>query len=165
MASPFVAGTVALMLEANPSLTPSTIKEILLETAQDWGKEHKDIDYGTGRLQAYRAIQTAGNLRGNLPITPDHTRQTGYVKSRRSDFWQYQIDSLEYPVAITMIQEDERNDFDVYVYDPNGYLVKYAYTTNREEQLSFTPRKTGNYVIEVYSYFGSGSYYLDISSG
>jgi serine protease AprX len=165
MATPFVAGTVALMLEANPSLTPSKIKEILLNTAEDWGKENGDIDYGEGRLQAYKAIQMAGNLRGSVPVTPDHVRQSGYVQSRDSELWQYQIDSLNYPVSVTMIQEEEQTDFDLYMYDPNGNLVKYAYTTEREEQLSFLPRQTGTYLIEVYSYYGSGSYYLDISGG
>jgi serine protease AprX len=34
MASPFVAGTVALMLQANPTLTPNLVKAILQYTAE-----------------------------------------------------------------------------------------------------------------------------------
>ena len=35
MAAPVVAGTVALMLQANPKLTPNLVKAILEYTAQD----------------------------------------------------------------------------------------------------------------------------------
>ena len=35
MAAPVVAGTVALMLQANPNLTPNLVKAILQYTAQD----------------------------------------------------------------------------------------------------------------------------------
>ena len=34
MAAPVVTGTVALMLQANPSLTPNAVKAILQYTAQ-----------------------------------------------------------------------------------------------------------------------------------
>jgi serine protease AprX len=166
MATPFIAGTIALILEASPSLSPQQVKNTLLETAEDWGEENKDIDYGAGRLQGYRAIETAGNFRGENPVNPDHIRQSGQLYSTRDqELWQYQIDSLSYPVSVTMIIEDEKDDFDLYVYDPNGTLVGYSYTTEREEKVSFVPRNTGNYLIEIYSYRGSGRYYLDVSGG
>lgn len=165
MATPFVAGTIALMLETDPELTPQTIKQLVVDTAEDWGRVNDDYDYGAGRLQAYKAIQAAGDLRGDLPVTPDHMQQSGYVQRRSRELWQYQIDSLNYPVSVSIIIEDERNDFDLYIYDPNGSLVGYSYSTEREEHVSFVPRTIGNYTIEVYSYSGNGFYYLDISGG
>ena len=51
-ATPQVAGTVALMLAANPSLSPNQIKTILTSTADDL----RDPYQGAGRLNAYRAL-------------------------------------------------------------------------------------------------------------
>src|SRR5213076_2576010 len=47
-AAPAVAGTAALMLEANPSLTPQMVKAVLMRTAQ--------------RLPAYEDLIAAGQM-------------------------------------------------------------------------------------------------------
>ncbi|MDC3414679.1 S8 family peptidase [Aquibacillus sp. 3ASR75-11] len=166
MATPFIAGTIALMLESNPSLSPEEIKNNVLESSEDWGKESKDIDYGAGRLQAYKAIMNAGNQRENLPATPNHTQINGRLQSTRDrDLYQYRVESLDYPVSLTLILDNETSDFDLYVYDSNGYLVDYSYTTERQENVSFVPKSIDDYVVEIYSYRGKGAYYLDISGG
>ncbi|AKB80464.1 cell surface protein [Methanosarcina horonobensis HB-1 = JCM 15518] len=56
MATPHVSGTVALMLEKNPALRPSEIKQILESTAVDLGPAGKDNEYGSGRVDAYEAV-------------------------------------------------------------------------------------------------------------
>jgi serine protease AprX len=165
MAAPYVAGTVALMLEAQEDLTPEQIKSILEETAEDWGQEGKNIDYGSGRLQGYQAVMTAANERGDLPVTPNHVSVSGALQNRSRNVWQYEVNDLSYPVSITMIQETERTDFDLYVYDQNGSLLDYSNSTARQELVSFVPRRTGTYYIEVYSYRGRGNYHLDVSGG
>jgi hypothetical protein len=62
--APFVAGIAALMLEANPSLTPDQIKDMLISTCSHWGSSSPNIDYGYGLVNAYRAISlcTAGGI-------------------------------------------------------------------------------------------------------
>lgn len=65
MASPFVAGVVALILDLNGSLTPAQVKRILTETAQPWGNGRPNNDYGYGRLQAFKAICKAYRLPGS----------------------------------------------------------------------------------------------------
>jgi hypothetical protein len=58
MAAPVVAGTVALMLEANPALTPNSVKAILQFTAQAGRAEHV-LAQGAGLLNARGAVRLA----------------------------------------------------------------------------------------------------------
>ena len=58
MAAPVVAGTVALMLEANPSLTPNAVKAILQYTAQTL-EDESPLAQGAGLLNTLGAIRLA----------------------------------------------------------------------------------------------------------
>ena len=58
MAAPVVAGTVALMLQANPNLTPNLVKAILQFTAQEY-PGYDALTQGTGFLNARGAVQLA----------------------------------------------------------------------------------------------------------
>jgi len=64
MAAPHVAGTVALMLHANPNLTPAQVKAILKQTARlnDNLNELDRNDRGRGIIDAYAAVQLAQNV-------------------------------------------------------------------------------------------------------
>ena len=55
-ATPHVAGIVALMLQANPEASPAELAEALMTTAQHRGGPGKNLDYGTGLVQAYPAV-------------------------------------------------------------------------------------------------------------
>lgn len=64
MSGPVVAGVVALMLEANPSLSSQQIKQILLETAREDIRTgtippNGSTHWGFGKLSAYPAIKKA----------------------------------------------------------------------------------------------------------
>jgi subtilisin family serine protease len=56
MAGPHVAGVVALMRSANPNVDVITIKQVLMETANDLGTVGEDNTYGHGFLDAYEAV-------------------------------------------------------------------------------------------------------------
>lgn len=67
MATPCVAGVIALMLEANPNLTPAQIDMILETTAVPCENQTtKNNRYGAGRVDAYEAVTAALNM--NTPI-------------------------------------------------------------------------------------------------
>jgi serine protease AprX len=57
-ATPVVSGTVALMLQANPALTPNAVKAILQYTAQPYAG-YDALTQGAGFLNALGAIQLA----------------------------------------------------------------------------------------------------------
>lgn len=58
-ATPHVAGIVALMLQANPSLTQERIEQILRSSATDLGPAGFDPDNGFGHVDGLRAVQHA----------------------------------------------------------------------------------------------------------
>jgi subtilisin family serine protease len=58
MAAPVVTGTVALMLQANPSLTPNAVKAILEYTAQQY-PGYDGLTQGAGFLNAVGAVRLA----------------------------------------------------------------------------------------------------------
>ena len=65
-AAPFVAGTIALMLSVNPSLTPAQIEEILKATADPIADGH--LLPGRGRLNAYAAVLASIQIYGSYTI-------------------------------------------------------------------------------------------------
>ncbi len=58
MAAPVVAGTAALMLQANPALTPNAVKAILQYTAQSYAA-YNPLTQGAGFLNARGAVHLA----------------------------------------------------------------------------------------------------------
>lgn len=59
MATPHVAGIIALMLEANPTLSIEQVREILIDSTIDLGKSGYDYAFGAGRIDAYKAVSKA----------------------------------------------------------------------------------------------------------
>ncbi len=172
MATPFTAGVMALMIDANPSITTSSIKSTLMNTAEDWGPTGADIDYGKGRLQAYEAIKSAGGYSGTGIAVPAHDYASGSLTySGDYDSWTLNVTSTSNPLAVTLIITNWVSgffggspDFDLYVYDPQGSLVGSSEGVTRQELVTINPSTTGNYTVKVTSYSGSGSYFFDTSS-
>jgi len=77
-ATPVVAGTVALMLQANPALTPNAVKAMLQYTAQQYEGYHP-FSQGAGFLNARAAVELARFFAGPsgaaYPATHGWSRQ------------------------------------------------------------------------------------------
>lgn len=69
MAAGYVTGTVSLLLSKYPSLQPETVRSILRLSAQDIDTPGFDIQTGTGRLDARKALE----------IAPGILEQSGFV--------------------------------------------------------------------------------------
>src|SRR6185369_8180687 len=67
--APIVAGVAALVMTANPSLTPAQVQDILKQSADDLGASGWDASYGWGRVNATRAVAMAGGS-SNVDSTP-----------------------------------------------------------------------------------------------
>ncbi|MBP5572701.1 MAG: S8 family peptidase [Bacteroidales bacterium] len=126
MATPMVAGTIALMLSKNRELTPEQIDEILERTAVPLS-EHKSNDFGAGRIDALAAVNA---------VTPDALGDPGLDTA------------LVYPNpakgAFTVTCDDLRQ---VQVYSADGRLVLQVTPSNipcRIEGLS-----SGFYLISI----------------
>jgi len=109
--APIVTGVVALMLEADPSLTPSEIKSILETTARHWGSPTKNNDWGAGQMDAYSAIrQVLGLSPGSWGFSA-HTYLTGHLDPdidntlNGDEEWlfPFELSSPNLPIAATMI--------------------------------------------------------------
>ncbi len=93
-ASPLVAGVCALMFSVNPCLAPSSVKDILLNTADVIDTIPENLPYagllGHGRVNAYKAVQEAQLYHSNsLDL---------FIKDRPNDFghiygWQLRRDN------------------------------------------------------------------------
>ena len=72
MATPFTAGIVALMLDADPTLTPDEIKQILIETTTRM-PGYQEHEVGAGYVNAYAAVDKvynrSRNYRNNQNVT------------------------------------------------------------------------------------------------
>lgn len=68
MAAPVVSGTVALMLQARPNLTPNLVKAILMYSAQPLNG-YNTFEQGAGLLNADGALRITKLVKTTLPTT------------------------------------------------------------------------------------------------
>src|SRR5581483_6903227 len=83
MATPVVSGAVALMLQANPNLTPSLVKAILMYTAQPLNGFNM-FEQGAGELNVDGAVRTARLVKTTLPTTVGSALLTSSLPSQQS---------------------------------------------------------------------------------
>jgi len=82
-ASPVVAGVVALVLSVNPALTPAQVTDILKQNADDLGTTGWDVYYGSGRVNASRAVTAALGSVGTIDLLPPSVEITAPSNGQR----------------------------------------------------------------------------------
>ena len=106
MATPHVAGIVALMLEADPTLSPLEIKDIIMQTATNMpGREAWEV--GAGFVNAYNAVVAALDIRTDFGATLNAER-TFNSSANISDGG-----SLDFALAFSPVGDTDSMTFDV----------------------------------------------------
>ena len=137
MATPYVAGVVALMRQANPGATPAEIAQTLYTTAQDHGAAlGKDNVSGHGLVDALAAVEKAA-LGGvfNRTAFPGFIIGSDTVPDGGEVWIPVPVDDISAPVAITVtidgqvkcllrqgpscLVEGLTPDLEAQLYDPN----------------------------------------------
>ncbi len=176
MASPFAAGVAALVLDANPALSPDEVRSVLTSTTEDWGIGGPDVDYGWGRLQAATAVSEArarANLDTNLtsPVIPFHEVRAGTFSADPTvpvtDMAVAEIDveDTTHPFAVTAIAEGKL--VEILVEDPSGDLVASFSPLNpagRQHVVSFEADETGTHTIRMIGEPGA-AWVVDVTHG
>jgi serine protease AprX len=119
MATPFVAGTIALMLDADPTLTPDEIKQIITETATRM-PGYEEWEVGAGYLNAYAAVDKVfnrnkqyGNFQDfnfNLQIEEERVAQQTF----NINYDPVATPGAGSPNSITFTVEEDLNVLDIY---------------------------------------------------
>lgn len=112
MSSPFAAGVVALMLQANPYLSSSQVKEILTSTAtQDYDTRHDGaLRFGYGKINAAAAVRRALQAEGGISYTVDRSRYQVFPNPCRDEIY--------------ISCQDHGESTQAELYDLNGRLLR-----------------------------------------
>ncbi len=86
MASPHVAGAAALMWSYEPMLSRDQVIELLRLTTDDLGPAGWDDRYGTGRLNAWRALSAVPCIFSAPTLQAAGAEETPFSKSRAISF-------------------------------------------------------------------------------
>lgn len=62
MATPHLTGAIALIYQSRPDLSIDQMMKLLSETSEDLGAKGKDNEYGSGRLDVFRALDVASSF-------------------------------------------------------------------------------------------------------
>ncbi|MDY7096403.1 MAG: S8 family serine peptidase, partial [Acidobacteriota bacterium] len=67
MASPHVAGVAALVHQMNPGINPGSVKNLIIQTSEDWGTPGWNADSGHGYVDAWAVINATAQAEPGYP--------------------------------------------------------------------------------------------------
>jgi subtilisin family serine protease len=132
--SPIVAGVAGLVLSLNSSLTPSKLVQLLTSTSDDLGMIGYDPYYGSGRVNAARAVSAAVPAVDTTPPTTTVTNpKNGASISRLSSV--NVTASAEDNVKVSKIELYINNKL---VASSNTASLSYSWKTNKLARGTYT---------------------------
>jgi serine protease AprX len=179
MATPFAAGSLALALQAEPTLTPAAALAALGSTAEDFGPVGKDPDWGAGLIDVLGLTADVQGLSAEHAF-PQHVHVSGVVPNSGQFTYDFDLgpEALDVPIAATIVIDGEATcvldlppfgclayefspDLDAELIDPNG--LELAISTcaagtecaiGRQETLHAMPTVAGTYQVRIYPFLG-----------
>jgi serine protease len=137
MATPHVAGVVALMLSVNATLTPDQVTSILQSTARAFPATCSQC--GSGIVNANAAVDAALGgppppPPGNAEVEPNNSRATSQLvstdnttingtMSSSSDTDYYRMTLAAGGTLVATLTPNASSDYDLFVYNSNGTLI------------------------------------------
>ena len=140
MATPHVAGVVALMLQANPALTPDAVKQVLVDTATPM-PQYAEYAAGAGYVNAYAATDRAQSVKrikqhktkSGSTIEVYVVEQTltgsvgpavaGYNRILATTSHNVDVGTGAVFADTKLIWDNPANDLDLFLFDPAGTQV------------------------------------------
>ncbi|GAB1596366.1 S8 family serine peptidase [Lysobacter claricitrinus] len=164
MATPHVAGIVALMLEANPNLTPAQVKDIIKRTATNM-TGRLSWEAGAGHINAYAAVAEATNVRTGYGATVNSLRtfNSNAVLAKGADPKPFSlffapvgtVDTMEFDVgpevAFVSARATVDNTVALVLIDPDGvqYGSSIALPVESDTITAGAPGKAGKWKLTV----------------
>lgn len=142
MASPFTAGTIALWLQADPTLTTDDIKEIIAETAiQEEGVTYPNNQWGYGKIDAYNGLLKVISKSTATEKVPQQLTAEEAVTVYKNGRGSFHLRWAEAPGTFT-----------VHVYDVNGrhiYGERVDNYTSIDYPVTLNGAADGTYFINI----------------
>jgi len=192
MATPYVAGVVALGLQARPTATPAEVAAALRATAEDWGPAGTDNDWGAGLVDAKAFVSRLLGGTDAGAAFPTHTRLTGSVPRNGATTVPITVPQagVGQPLAVTLTLDGNAvcyygcfvvewsPDLDAELRDPAGNVVDASTCAlgdpcgiGRQETLTARPTLAGTWTLRVYAFTGDpnnglgGTFGVDVAQG
>lgn len=183
MATPYVAGVVALGLAAAPSSTPAQLAAALQATSRDRGASGKDPEWGAGLVDAEAFVQqVTSSTNDEVTAYPTFSRVTGTVPTGGATTFPVTVSDTSVPLAVTLtITSGEQAcllywpgqgcaspgewspDLDAELRSPGGTVVAtsqcaltgwFCSAVGRQETLLVDRPVVGTYTVRVYAWNG-----------
>jgi serine protease AprX len=180
MATPYVAGAVALGLEAHPSATPAQVRAALTGTARDVGAAGADNEYGAGLIDVRAFVDSlVGAAEPRRTPMQVFSHVSGSVPDHGSTTVPIDVaaDGVGLPLAVTVTLDGTGGcvmilgvcwplewspDLDAELVAPNGSVVAHSEcalsgvscASGRQETLAVVAGVAGRYLLRVFTFEG-----------
>ncbi|SDX73630.1 S8 family serine peptidase [Paenibacillus sp. CF384] len=167
MAAANAAGTAALVLSQEPSLSAQAIKQRIVNSGTQLSSLSGRVASGR-MINAYQALSD-DEIPGT-PLVSDSTTNNLNESTDVNDVYAVELHAGE-TINFSMTG-DKGTDFDLYLYAPNAttvnstenLLVFSEYDKTSTESINYKVTESGTYYLNAYAYRGSGAYQLSVQT-